>query len=134
MTLFSTPTDNDYETTRAEMSFILDLQLAIEAEMECGGHTQAGLAKLLDVSPARVSQMLSGNGSNLGARSIARIAHKLGKRAKVEFVAAGAPEKSAPVSMHEWSRRTAASANDWGRLVIANSSVWEEQDDMVAIA
>ncbi len=69
----------------AENLLINRLQVEIEKALDRTGVTQAELAKLLGVSSARVSQILAGDGSNLRARTVARIAHALGVEAVVHF-------------------------------------------------
>jgi transcriptional regulator with XRE-family HTH domain len=90
MGLFQNPGEDDYDALLAENAFIHDVQIAIEAAMDAHAMTQADLATLLNVSEARVSHILSANGRNLQARTIARIAHALGCRAAVSFVDARA--------------------------------------------
>lgn len=70
----------------AENRFITDVQLAIEKAMDEARISQAELARMLDVSEARISQLLSDTGQNLQARTIARIAHALSLRPVVELV------------------------------------------------
>ncbi len=86
MSLFRKPNEEGYDALFAESSFITEIQLAIEAALDQKGLTQADLARILDVSEARVSQILGGNGRNLQARTIARIAHALGRTAFVDFI------------------------------------------------
>jgi len=85
MSLFRGPNDKNYDVLLAENDLINNVQLAIEAAMKAQDITQADLAKRLGISEARVSQMLADNGSNLRARTIARIACALDRRAKIEF-------------------------------------------------
>lgn len=86
MAMFQNPGEEDYAALLAENAFVHDVQIAIETAMDAGGISQAALAKLMGVSEARVSHILSSNGRNLQARSIARIAHVLGLRALIDFV------------------------------------------------
>lgn len=83
MALFRNPGEEDYEGLLAENRFISDIQLAIEAALADRNMSQSDLARLMKVSPARVSQMLASNGANVTARTVARIAHVLGVRACV---------------------------------------------------
>lgn len=85
MTLFQQPGDDDFAGLVAENIFISDIQAAIETALDDRKITQSDLARRLKVSPARVSQMLGGNGANLTARTVARIAQVLGLRACVTF-------------------------------------------------
>lgn len=85
MTLFQQPGDDDFAGLVAENIFISDIQAAIEMALDDRKITQSDLARRLNVSPARVSQMLGGNGANLTARTVARIAHVLGLRACMTF-------------------------------------------------
>jgi transcriptional regulator with XRE-family HTH domain len=77
--------DKEYDTLVSENRFITDVQVAIERAMDEKHMTQAQLARSLNISEARVSQILSGNGKNLQARTIARIAHVLGLQAAIDF-------------------------------------------------
>src|SRR5690348_9574734 len=92
MSLFQTAKDKNYERLVAENSFINDVQVAVEAALNAKDMSQAELAKRLGISPARVSQILGGNGANLEARTIARVAHALGMQAMIEFVDAHADD------------------------------------------
>lgn len=129
MSLFRTQPGEDYEAIRAEVGFITDLQLEIEAAMDKQGLTQAKLAKLLNVSEARVSQMLSDNGANLEARTIAKIAHRLGMKAHIRFDApeAQVARKNGPtVCMAQWVRDQAGSGgkSSWGRAIASDDESW----------
>lgn len=130
MSLFRTQAGEDYEAIRAEVSFITDLQLEIEAAMDKQGLTQAKLAKLLNVSEARVSQVLSDNGANLEARTIAKIAYRLGLRAHIRFDEPEAEprRKGGPtVCMAQWVRDHAGSGNkkNWGRAIASEGVSWD---------
>lgn len=70
----------DFDELLAEHRFIHDLQVEIGAALKVQRVSQTELARRLHVSPARISQMLGGNGSNITARTIARIGHVLGLR------------------------------------------------------
>ena len=83
--MFRAPNDKEYDVLVSENRFVTGIQLEIERALEMRAMTQADLARALDVSEARVSQILAGNGKNLRARTIARIAHVLGLEADLEF-------------------------------------------------
>lgn len=89
MTLFGNPGESDYEILVAENRFISDIQQAIETALADRRMTQTELARLLGVSSARVSQILAGNGANMTARTVARVAHVLGQRACLAFAEEG---------------------------------------------
>lgn len=126
MSFFQTSEDQDYGLVSAEIGFILDLQLAIESALDRTGLTQADLARLMGVSDARVSQMLSDSGANLRARTIGRVGAALGLRPCVKFEPAVADSQCAPVSFGDWVRGDATDTSPaWGRAVIANDQVWE---------
>ena len=69
--------EEQFEALVAENRFVTDVQLVIERALDESGISQADLARALGVSEARISQLLSDNGKNLQARTIARIAHAL---------------------------------------------------------
>ncbi|PZR32591.1 helix-turn-helix transcriptional regulator [Caulobacter segnis] len=85
MSLFGAKNDPEYERLLAENAFINDLQLEIENALRERDFTQVDLARLMGVSEARVSQILGGNGRNLQARTIARIAHAVGMAIDLKF-------------------------------------------------
>jgi transcriptional regulator with XRE-family HTH domain len=85
MSLFDDILGENYQDIRAVVDFVDDLLVVFEAEMAASGVSQADLAKRLALSPARVSQMFSGNGQNFTAATIAKIAHSLGKVARIEL-------------------------------------------------
>jgi transcriptional regulator with XRE-family HTH domain len=80
------PTDKDFDGLLAENRFVTDIQFVIEKALDEAGMSQADLARALGISEPRVSQILSGNGKNLQARTIARIAFVLKMRASLEFL------------------------------------------------
>jgi len=76
---------NDAKKARifAEEGFIADTQFAIHNLLEDKKMNRADLAKALDVSEARVSQMFSDEAKNLTLRTIARIFHVLGEEVRI---------------------------------------------------
>lgn len=133
MSLFRTQPGEDYEAIRAEVGFITDLQLEIEAAMDKQGLTQAKLAKLLNVSEARVSQILSDNGANLEARTIAKIAHRLGMKAHIRFDVpeAQTARKDGPtVCMAQWVRDQAGAGgkSSWARAIASDDGGWTSDE------
>jgi transcriptional regulator with XRE-family HTH domain len=136
MAIFRAPTDKNYDVLLAENGFITDIQLAIETVMSVKGISQAELAKRMGISDARVSQILSDNGANLEARTIARIGHALGMRTVVGFL-----NKFSQRDVRDFgsSLRVSANFKDW---VKAKSQppghVWEclmpSNDDCIADA
>jgi len=69
--------EKEFEVLVAENRFVTDIQLAIERAMDEAGLSQGDLARVLGLSEARVSQLLSDTGRNLQARTIARVAQAL---------------------------------------------------------
>ena len=86
MTMFRDAGDKEYAALVAENRFITDIQLEIERTLDELNMTQADLARAAKLSEARVSQILSSNGKNLQARTIARIAHVLGLAPRLQFL------------------------------------------------
>jgi predicted transcriptional regulator len=125
--------DQNVEALRTEISFIHDIQLEIETAMEEQGISQADLAKLLNVSEARVSQMLSDNGANFEGRTIARVARVMGCVARVKFEPAhsAASNGAARVSCLKHFARVKAENNSqsrWARYAASNDQGWIEYD------
>lgn len=129
MSLFRVNVQDEYDGIHAEVSFITDLQLEIEAAMDRNGLTQGALAKKLGVSEARVSQILSQNGANLEARTIAKIAYRLGMKASIRFSdleATDGRRTNRTTSLAQWSREHTASkwAGSWARAIASNEDGW----------
>lgn len=78
----STVTSDEFAIIEAEERLVYETQKAVRALLKERGLSDAELADALEVTPARVSQMMSGSG-NLTLRTIARIYHVLGTRACV---------------------------------------------------
>jgi len=93
MSLFRKPDDKDYDVLLAENRFITDLQVVLEKAMAARQLSQAELAKRMNISAARMSQILADDGANLEARTIARIAHALQLVAIIDLVDATSPKK-----------------------------------------
>lgn len=127
MSFFQTSSDTDFEKISAEVGFILDLQLAIEHALDERGLTQADLARLMNVSEPRVSQMLSDNGANMRARTIGRIADALNATPCLKFEPRD--EAGCAVSMKRWA---VDGRNAWGRAVAANENQWEREGTRMA--
>ena len=126
MSFFSTAADEGFDVARAEVGFILDLQLAIQAAMETKGLTQADLARLMGVSEARVSQMLSDSGANLRAQTIGAVGKAMGLTPCIRFEEAKAASNC--ISMTAWIRG-GSERESWGRAsVAANQDYWQHAD------
>lgn len=110
MSLFGVSGDAEYEALVAENSFVSAIQLAIESSLKTYEMSQAELARRLGVSEARVSQILSSNGKNLQARTVARIAHALGLKALIDFVDA---EEAWSTSASSGETTFRGSFSDW---------------------
>ena len=98
MSFFGRPDEQGYEALVTENGFITDIQLCLEAALTDRGLSHADFARLLGVSEARISQMLSSNGRNLQARTVARAAHVLRMRPSIEFVECEVEDVSLPDS------------------------------------
>lgn len=72
------PKDKTEELDYKIETLALSVQIAIQKSMAANCVAQKELASRLGVSPARVSQILSGSGANLTLKTIAKIAHVLG--------------------------------------------------------
>ena len=70
---------------QVEEDFILEITETICRCMTDSGVNRAELARRLGTSRANVTQILGGR--NFGVRTLARIAHALGRKASAEFVA-----------------------------------------------
>lgn len=78
------PTPEEEEDFAIE-ALVFSTQIALQKAMKRNGFSKKALAKKLDMSPARVSQIFATKGANLTVKTIARIAHALGE--DFEFVA-----------------------------------------------
>jgi transcriptional regulator with XRE-family HTH domain len=115
-------------------SMTLSFQLAICEEMERQGITKSGLASRMNVSAARVSQLIGGSSSNLTFKSIAKIAEALDcdfevveRRKYVEAVAYGRHRKpdalkhgaAASYPMSDFWQNRSANKNRFPQVVAA---------------
>lgn len=75
------------------VSLSQDVRAAMCWRMQELGMTRKDLARRLDVTPGRISQMLSGD-ENLTLKTIAAISGCLGARAEVTLVPAGMSSRS----------------------------------------
>jgi transcriptional regulator with XRE-family HTH domain len=113
--------DKQYDTLVVENRFITDIQMEIERAMKEQNLSQAQLARALEITEARVSQILSGNGKNLQARTVARIANVLGLRACVEFK--DQSWSNMKLDPRKWTRVARVFVSqEWN--VIANENEW----------
>lgn len=88
-------TPEEFAIIEAEERLVYETQKAVRMLLRARNRTAADLAEALQVSPARISQMMSGN-ANLTLRTIARIYHVLGTSASVcEAPVAEAEEEDA---------------------------------------
>jgi transcriptional regulator with XRE-family HTH domain len=126
--LFDDILDENYQDIRAAIEFVDDLLVVFEAEMAASGVSQADIAKRLALSPARVSQIFSGNGQNFTAATIAKIARALGKVARIELDdAAGKSSKVKKMQGYDqqvsnWETKSV------GQFFCANDNPWREEE------
>lgn len=125
MSFFSTPNDKDFDLARAEVSFILDIQMAVQSAMDLKGLNQSDLARLMGVSEARVSQMMRGSGTNMQAKTVGAVAHALHMKPCIYFEEAGAESNCVPMS--GWVSRSKNEREAWGRAAAANQNYWTEE-------
>lgn len=116
------PVDEAEAVLFAQEKFVASAQALLHDMMERKGISRAELAKRLGVSKPRVTQFFAGDGSNLTARTIAKIFHALGECAELTC---------------EWSRQLADArlADRQRRLISASGGVviefskWQGEDD-----
>jgi len=126
MSFFSTPNDKGFDLARAEVSFILDIQMAVQSAMDQKGLNQADLARLMGVSEARVSQMLRDSGANLQARTVGAVAYALQMKPCIYFEEPKAQSNCVP--MAGWVSRSRNDREAWGRAAVAaNQNYWTEE-------
>jgi transcriptional regulator with XRE-family HTH domain len=83
--MFRRANDKEYEVLVAENRFVSEVQMAIERALKVRGMSHADLARAAGITDARVSQILADNGTNLRARTVARLANALGMDPVIEF-------------------------------------------------
>lgn len=121
------PLDEADAALFAQEYFVADVQAIVHDMMERKGVSRAALAKRLGVSKPRVTQFFASDGSNLTARTIARIFHALDEKAELSC---------------EWTRRAVeARLIDRQRRSIATSggvvidlNKWQGDRDMGRLA
>ena len=133
MSLFDEVLGEDYRSAQAVAKFVNDLLVAFELEMDESGISQADLAKKLELSPARVSQIFSGAGQNFTAATIAKMAHAFGKVARVEFD--DAREKSPKLRSRkiENLQQNHRFSKTWILPNANDNGYWEEQESQSSV-
>lgn len=77
-------TEADFAIIEAEERFVYEVQKTIRRLMKDRDIKAKDLSDLLDVSEARISQMMGPQARNLTLRTVAKIFHVLGKRAELQ--------------------------------------------------
>ncbi|MES2432521.1 MAG: helix-turn-helix transcriptional regulator [Pseudomonadota bacterium] len=82
--LFGAKNEAEIEIFAVE-DLIFDVQMLLQAQMTAKAVTQKELARRLDTSAARVSQLFSDDGGNMTLATLAKMAHALAMVARVEL-------------------------------------------------
>lgn len=116
------PVDDAEAVLFAQEEFVADIQALLHDMMERKCVSRAELAKRLGVSKPRVTQFFAGDGSNLTARTIARVFHALDETAELSC---GWARRIADARVIERQRQAIAAS---GGSVIEIGK-WQGQDD-----
>jgi transcriptional regulator with XRE-family HTH domain len=129
------PVDAAEAVIFAEEDFVAEVQSIIHRMMVAKDISRADLAQRLGVSRARVTQYFAGDGSNLTARTIARIFHALGEQAevicewaRVQEAARAAPsqERSDSVVECDFVQRSWGHSAAWVQIESYTSAAYSE--------
>lgn len=82
-TLSGDVSEKEYAEILAQEELVVQVQISIQRLMEKAKVKPADLARLLDVKPARISQLFSDSAPNLTLRTIAKIFFVLGARCEL---------------------------------------------------
>ena len=121
------PFDEAEAMLLAQEDFVAEIQALVHDMMERKSVSRAELAKRLGVSKPRVTQFFSGDGSNLTARTIARIFHALDEKPEL---ACEWTRRAAETRLIEGQRRSIATSGG----VVIEMNKWQGDRDMSRVA
>lgn len=107
---------NEREAIFAEEAFVVDVQILLHKIMEEKGFSRADLARAMNVSRPRITQIFSDECKNLTVRLLARAMHALGEM----------PELACKLKLDNTSRKLEYKSIDIAVTTDGAQSTWAE--------
>jgi transcriptional regulator with XRE-family HTH domain len=112
---------NERDAIFAEEAFVVDVQIILNQVMKEKGFSRADLARAMNVSRARITQIFSDECKNFTVRLLARAMHAMGE----------APELTCELRLHEIRRKWELEARKLAKAATNVVQMWEEEIDEI---
>jgi plasmid maintenance system antidote protein VapI len=111
---------NEREAIFAEEAFVVDAQILLNQIMKEKGYSKADLARAMNVSRARITQIFSDECKNFTVRLLARAMHAMGE----------APELTCELHLQEIRRKWELEARKLAKAATNVVPMWDDETDM----
>jgi plasmid maintenance system antidote protein VapI len=111
---------NERDANFAEEAFVVDVQILLHKIMEEKGFSRADLARSLNVSRARISQIFSDECKNLTVRLLARAMHAMGET----------PELMCELQLDEIRRKWERESRKLAKAATNVVPMWDDETDI----
>jgi plasmid maintenance system antidote protein VapI len=111
---------NEREAIFAEEAFVVDAQILLNQIMKEKGYSKADLARAMNVSRARITQIFSDECKNFTVRLLARAMHAMGE----------APELTCELHLQEIRRKWELEARKLAKAAANVVPMWDVETDM----
>lgn len=114
---------NEREAIFAEEAFVVDVQIILNKIMNAKGFSRADLARSMNVSRARITQIFSDDCKNFTVRLLARAMHALGET----------PEVTSELCMMEMHRKWEREFLKLAKAEAHAGQTWDDETDACEI-
>jgi transcriptional regulator with XRE-family HTH domain len=111
---------NEREAIFAEEAFVVDAQILLNQIMKEKGYSKADLARAMNVSRARITQIFSDECKNFTVRLLARAMHAMGE----------VPELTCELHLQEVRRKWELEARKLAKAATNVVPMWDDETDM----
>jgi transcriptional regulator with XRE-family HTH domain len=111
---------NEREAIFAEEAFVVDVQILLNQIMKEKGYSRADLARAMNVSRARITQIFSDECKNFTVRLLARAMHAMGE----------APELTCELHLEELRRKWELEARKLAKAATNVVPMWDDETDI----
>jgi transcriptional regulator with XRE-family HTH domain len=111
---------NEREAIFAEEAFVVDVQIMLNQIMKEKGFSRADLARAMNVSRARITQIFSDECKNFTVRLLARAMHAMGE----------APELTCELHLQEIRRKWELEARKLAKAATNVVPMWDDETDV----
>lgn len=110
---------NERDAVFAEEAFVVDVQIILNQIMKEKGFSRADLARAMNVSRARITQIFSDECKNLTVRLLARAMHAMGET----------PELTCELHLEELRRKWEAESRKLAKAAENVVPMWDDETD-----